>query len=108
VRSRGWPPQIIIQTGTFSRDSSGNVLIDVTLSNTGHVDAKATLITVAKIGSTNSVSAPMAPVDIGFFGEFTTLAFPPSVGASGTHTLLTIGGTYIGGSFKFTFRITLP
>jgi hypothetical protein len=113
--------RIIVGVTGLNRDSNGNVLINpAVLSNKGGLIAMATQITVAKIGSTNStMKDPAGPVDIapGDF-KFATLVFPPSVGASETHTLLTIGGIYVTqappgqqgklGCFNFTLRITLP
>jgi hypothetical protein len=101
-------PQITV-TRTLSRDAQNNVIVNVTLTNTGGTTAQATLVTVANIGSTAASVMPTDPVNISAGGSApVTLLFPPSVGPSGTNTTLTVGGTYVGGSFNFASRITLP
>lgn len=102
-------PPVIVVTETLSRDSQNNVVANVSLANTGSSTAQSSLITVARIGTISLTPLPSSPVDI-VAGSTTTLTltFPASVGSANTRTTLMVGGTYAGGSFNFTSRITLP
>jgi hypothetical protein len=101
---------VVTITGLF-RDASKNIGVFVTLQNTGGPQINGAVITIAKIGSTRPASGlPMTPVNLasGSATLGTPLVFPSSLGSPGTPALLTIGGTYAGGSFNYTFRVTLP
>jgi len=102
-------PGQLAATHALSRDAQNNVVVNVQLFNTGGTTVPTALITVAKIGSTNATSIPANPVDIPPGTSVQeTVVFPASVGTSGTHAVLKIDGTYVGGSFDFTSNVTLP
>ena len=82
----------------------------VTIANTGGSAATGVQITGAKIGSTLPVT--VLPVSLGTIGANTqgqvTITFPASAGGSGAASEISLSGTYGGGSFSSTTRITLP
>ena len=102
------PAQIVL-TENLSRDSQNNVVVNLTIANNGGTTARTTHLTAAEIGSTPALFIPQDPVDVPAGSSVSSvLLFPISAGSPGTHTTLSIGGLYIGGSFNFTSRITLP
>jgi len=103
-------PAKIIVTSVLSRDSNtGNIVVLVTLANAGGSLARNVELTVAKIGSTVPTELPISSGDIasGTLAQ-TKLQFPGSIGITGTNTILTLNGTYTGGTFTITDRIQLP
>jgi hypothetical protein len=102
------PPQLVI---TRSLGRLGNA-ISVTLmaSNSGGSTASNVKITAAKLG-TSALAFPFVPVGLGSIpagSEISTTLYFPNVGTSGSVTTITLSGTYDGGSFSSTARITLP
>jgi len=106
--SKATPPLLVVNQ-TLTRDAQGHVVANVVLANNGGSTAGNTLVTVARIGSGPAALIHSDPTNI-FAGSSASLklTFPASVGDSGRNTTLTVGGTYAGGSFHFTSRITLP
>jgi hypothetical protein len=103
------PPQVVV-TKTLTRDlATSDILVNVSVTNTGGTVAENTQITTAKIGFTNSTSIPLALGDIDP-GDTATgvLHFPPSTGIAGTPAALVISGTYKDGSFSGASKVTLP
>ena len=101
-------PKIVV-TRTLMRDSQNNVVVNIMLANTGTSTSRSTLITAAMIGTTAAAVIPKNAVDIAAGASVAAeVAFPGSVGSPGATAVLTIGGTYVGGSFNFTSRIILP
>jgi hypothetical protein len=104
-------PQLVI-TKSLSRIS--NVIsVIVTITNNGGTAANNVLLTVAKIGTTATTTTLPAIVGTGTIAggggtAQVTVSFPGSIGTTGTATTLTLDGTYTGGSFASTARITLP
>lgn len=106
------PPQIVV-TKTLVRTGSNQVVVSLNLSNTGGSDALNVRLTIGKIGPVPGIGTvsgtplPQGPFTVGKGGTVTTtLTF--ALGAPGTTTVLTIGGTYTGGSFNSAGRIILP
>jgi len=98
-----------VVTRSLSRDAQNEIVVNVLLTNTGGATAQNTLITIAKIGQTPATVVPLDPVNIAPGASVqTTVLFAPDVGAPGTVTTLTLGGSYVGGSFNFTSRVSLP
>ncbi len=103
-------PQLVV---TKSMSRNGIISVVVTITNTGSADGTNVQLTVAKIGSTATTTTLPATVGTGTISALggsaqTTVSFPGSVGASGAASTLTLGGTYTGGSFSSTARVTLP
>ena len=104
------PPQLVV-TRALSRDPNTNeVIVVATLANTGGGAATAVSLSTARIGSTATTTA--LPQAAGTIAAGTsapiTLRFPASVGTSGAASAVSLGGSYTGGSFISTARITLP
>jgi hypothetical protein len=98
----------LVVTKVLSR-SAGNVVVQLTISNTGGTAANNVKLTTVKVGTV--VAAPL-PQTIGTLGANSsaqvTVSVPGTVGTSGTASSLTAAGTYTGGSFSLSMRITLP
>jgi|SRR5579872_1598175 len=103
------PPQVVV-TKTLTRElATSDILVNISVTNTGGTVAENTQVTTARIGFTNSSSIPLLLGNIDP-GDTATgvLHFPPSTGIAGTPAALVIGGTYTGGSFNGTSKVTLP
>jgi hypothetical protein len=104
------PPNLII-TRTLSRDVNNDVLVNLTVSNTGGSPATNVQLTSAKIGTASTVTAlPQLLGDIagGGTASVTVRFAAASVGAPGTTAVLAYGGTYTGNTFGGSSRVTLP
>ncbi len=112
--------KLSMQVGTPSRDTNGNVIVPITLLNSGSHAAQSLSITAAKLKSAPTATAvPISFGDLpaGAKGS-TSLTFPKSVGHSGSSATLQVSGTYyyvdltVGIDkqyfFKFSSSITLP
>src|SRR4030095_13440960 len=99
-------PNLVVTT-TLSRTSASNVVAAVTIQNIGAVVANNVMVTTAKLGATNGTPLPQALGNIAPGASVnTTVNFNNSTpGASST---LVIGGTYTGGNFSSTRRVTIP
>ena len=110
VDSTGSPATLVL-TNTLSRDVNQNVLVTLTVANTGGSPATGLQLTSAKIGSavtTTSLPQSIPNVPAGGSQSITISFAAGSVGASGTKAVLSTSGTYAGGSFGGSGRITLP
>jgi hypothetical protein len=104
-------PATLVVTRTLARDVNTNeVVVTVTVANTGGSAATAVQLTSAKIGTTNTTTPlPAAIPDIPGGGSSSiVLRFPGSVGAPGSAVVLAVSGTYSGGAFGGSFRSVLP
>jgi hypothetical protein len=103
-------PQLVV---TKSLSRSGVISVVVTITNNGGSPANNVQLTVAKIGSSATTTTLPATVGTGTIAggggtAQVTVSFPGTVGTAGAAATLTLGGTYTGGSFASTARITLP
>jgi hypothetical protein len=98
----------LVTTSVFTR-SGGNVVVQLTIANTGGTAAANVSLTSVKVGA--DAGAPL-PQNIGTIAPGVsaqaTVTVPGSVGASGVASSLTLSGTYTGGTFSSSARITLP
>jgi len=89
--------------------SGGNVVVQLTIANTGGTAAANVVLTSVKVGAD---SATPLPQSIGAIGAGASsqaaVTVPGSVGVSGAASSLTITGTYTGGTFSSSARIMLP
>ena len=95
---------------TLSRDASTNIIATVVVPNNGSQTAENVSITSAKIGSVAGVVSPTAIASIPAESTATfRIQFPAaSLGASGSPNVLSLSGTYTGGTFNNAGRIVLP
>jgi hypothetical protein len=81
----------------------------VTVKNNGTGTAQSVQITAATLGSAASSTLPVSLGDIQpGVSAIAPVAFPSSAGTPGALVLERYTGTYTGGSFGGTFRVTLP
>ncbi len=101
-------PANLVVTKALTR-SSGNVVVQVTITNTGGTATGNVTLSALKVGA--DVATPL-PVSVGTIAAgasaIVTETVPGSVGASGAASSLTLSGTYNGGTFGSSARITLP
>jgi hypothetical protein len=101
-------PANLVVTKVLTR-SGGNVNVQLTIANTGGTDAANVVLTSVKVGSDTAVPLPQSLGTIAAGASVqTTVSVPASVGASGAGSSLTLSGTYTGGTFSSSARITLP
>jgi hypothetical protein len=101
-------PANLVVTKVLSR-SGGNVLVTLTITNTGGTAATNAMLTSVKVGTASATPLPHALGTIAAGASaFATVTIPGSVGAAGAASSLTIGGTYTGATFNSSARIALP
>jgi hypothetical protein len=105
----GGSPANLVVTRTLARDGSGQVVATLTIANTGGTAAQNVTLSVAKIGTFSGSPLPQSLGTIAPGSSVpTTVTFPSTVGASGAPGSLTLSGSYTGGTFGSSARITLP
>ena len=100
----------LVTTRTLSRDVNNDVIVNITIANTGSNPATAVRITSAKIGTAVGTPLPQALPNIpagGSVGAVVRFA-AASVGAPSSAAVFSLSGTYSGGSFGGSSRVTLP
>ena len=100
----------LVITKTLTRDSStGNIVVQLTIANTGNAPANNVVLTKVQILNVNGSPLPTTIARIPANGvQSLILNFPGTMGGSGTPSLLSLGGTYSGGTISYTSRIVLP
>jgi uncharacterized repeat protein (TIGR01451 family) len=102
-------PVKIITTSVLNRTVGNDLSVHLTFANIGGTAAANVVLTGVKIGSTLGTSLPQIIGAIASNGSTTaSVTIPGSAGAAGSPNLLTVTGTYSGGTFSATTRITLP
>jgi hypothetical protein len=101
-------PASLVVTRLLSR-SAGNVVVQVTIANTGGSEADNVVLSTVKVGADSATPLPQTIGTIAAGGSATTtVTVPGTVGASGAASTISISGTYNGGTFSASGRITLP
>ena len=102
-------PANLVVTKKLARVTN-QIIVVVTIANTGATAAANVQLTTAKIGTTASTTGLPQALGTIAGGEIAqvTLSFPGSAGASGATSTITLSGTYTGSSFSSTARVTLP
>ncbi len=87
----------------------GYVVVRLTIADTGLTAANNVTLTSVKVGSVSGTppSQSLGTIGSGAIAQ-ATVQVPGSVGASGTASSITGTGTYTGGTFSFSMRITFP
>lgn len=100
-----------LASATLSKNSTtGAYTANINLKNTGYLAAPHVTITKATLGLANTNSAlplSMGSISAGTSGS-ASLIFPNSAGASGTVVSLKVSGTFTGGKFSGSLKVTLP
>jgi hypothetical protein len=106
--SGGGTPASLVVTRTLARIAD-QVVVTLTIANNGGTAAQNVTLTAAKIGATSGTPVPQALGTIAAGGSVQAVVnVPGTVGAPGTANTLTVSGTYTGGTFGSSGRITLP
>jgi subtilisin-like proprotein convertase family protein len=98
----------LVVTSTLSCVNPTTVKATYQISNIGTADANNVMLTMAQLGTVTGTPLPQAVGNIPAFGSsgFFDVFFSPSP-APGASTLK-LGGTYTGGTFSNTKRVTVP
>jgi hypothetical protein len=101
-------PASLVVTKTMAR-VAGQVVVTLTIANNGGTAAQNVTLTAAKIGTTSGAPLPQSLGTIAAGASAQAVVnFPGTVGAPGAAGSLTVSGTYTGGTFGSSARITLP
>lgn len=112
--SAGKPFKIRLTTlklskASLSRDSSGHILASITLSNTGYNTAANVSITKATLNTASATTLPVSADSIAAASSgAASLTFPGSAGSSNQIVSLKVSGTFAGGAFSGSLKVTLP
>jgi uncharacterized repeat protein (TIGR03803 family) len=105
--------QIHLQIHSIARDGNNNVVVTLTITNTGGATASNLAVTLATLTDSTkqkfntSSSLPMSLGTLSAGGSVSATLVFPSTAASGSG-LLQVRGSYGGGSFGGSFRVTVP
>ncbi len=98
----------LVVTKVLSR-TGGNVVVQLTISNTGGTTANNVTLTSVKVGGVSALTLPRNLGPIGASASAQAIvSVPGTVGGAGVASSLTAAGTYTGGTFSVSMRITLP
>jgi len=101
-------PASLVVTRTLAR-IDGQVVVALTIANNGGTAAENVIVTAAKIGTTSGAPVPQSLGTLAAGASVQTVVnFTGSVGVAGSGSTLTVSGTYTGGTFGGSSRITLP
>jgi hypothetical protein len=101
-------PANLVITKVLTR-SGGNVVVQLTIANTGGTAAANVVLGSVKVGADTATPLPQNIGAIAAGGSATAAAsVPGSVGASGAASSLVLSGSFTGGTFSSSARITLP
>ena len=100
----------LVTTSSLARHPDGSYVATVVVTNRRHQGHVQNLqLTGATLGAASGTGLPVGIGNIGPNGQATvTVAFPASAGAPGTNGVEKLTGTYTGGTFGGSYRITLP
>jgi immunoglobulin I-set domain protein len=109
--SGGGTPANLVVTYVLTRDpSTQNVVVAITVANSGGTDAGSVQINAATIGGTSTTaSLPIMLGTVAAGGQgATTVQFPGTVGTTGSRAVLSIAGGSTAGAFGANGRVVLP
>jgi hypothetical protein len=101
-------PANLVVTRVLNRIGNA-IYTTINIANSGGTDASNVQVTAAKIGSTvttTTLPAVIGTIPAGNAGTVTLQFLNP--GASGAASTFSLNGSYTGGSFGGTLRVTLP
>ena len=101
-------PASLVVTRVMTR-SGGNILVQLTLANNGGTAAANVVVTAMSLGGMTATPLPKAVGTIAAGASAqVTLTVPGTAGASGAASALSVTGSYSGGTFSSSSRVTLP
>jgi endonuclease G len=99
-------PNVVVTT-TLTRQNATTVVANISIQNIGPVTANNVVMNNAKLGATNGTPLPQSAGNLLPGATFTTTVnFTNST--PGASSNLVVGGTYTGGTFSTTKRVTIP
>ena len=102
-------PVTLLTTSTLTGSAAGGYLLTVTVTNSGTGYAQNVTLTGASVGGTTAFNLPVALGNLNPGAVASTvLTIPASAGADGARAVATTTGTYTGGTFGGSLRVTLP
>lgn len=110
VNSAPKPGVNLIVTSLLRRDgTTGEAIVVVTVANTGGTAAAGVKLTSVKIGTATGTPGTIQLGAIAAGGQASAeVRIPSAAGAPGSPGVLTISGTYTGGTFNSATRVVLP
>jgi hypothetical protein len=101
-------PANLIVTRLVTR-SGNNIIVQLTLANTGGAPATNVTLTAVKVGATTATPLPLSIGTIPAGATASTIVtVPGTAGAPGAASSITVSGTFAGATFGSSARITLP
>jgi Fungalysin metallopeptidase (M36) len=97
----------LVVTSSTSRANATTVVTAITVQNIGALPANDVVVTTARLGSTNGTPLPQSLGSLAP-GALTSTIVTFNNSTPGVISTLTVGGTYTGGTFTATKRITIP
>ena len=102
-------PVTLLTTSTLTGSASGGYLLTISVSNTGTGYAQNVTLNSASVGGAAALNLPVALGNLNPSAVASTvLTIPASAGADGARAVATYTGTYTGGNFGGSLRVTLP
>jgi hypothetical protein len=102
-------PVNLLTSYVFNRDANNNYVATVVVANSGSSTAQNVTIGSARLGGVSGTVAPASVASIGPASTATfTILYPAGSIPNTPVQVLTISGTYTGGSFSSGGRVTLP
>lgn len=102
-------PQVVVSKTLTRNTTTNEVVVELKIANTAGGMAQNVQLTVARINTTAGTPLPQVLGGLAVSGSANaTVRFPGTIGGAGVAAILTIGGTYAGGSFNTAARVTLP
>jgi hypothetical protein len=99
----------LMTSSSWAKNGDGSFTGTVTITNTGTGTAQNVVLTGATVGSANATPTPQALISIAPGGyAITTVSVPASAGTSGSRVVEKVAGTYTGGTFGESVRLSLP
>lgn len=99
-----------LSSATLTKNSDGSYTAKLTLGNIGYETAPNVSVTSSTLGVASTGTA--LPVSVGSIGAagnaVATLTYPASAGATGAKVTLKVSGTFSGGKFSGSLKVTLP
>jgi CSLREA domain-containing protein len=97
----------LVVTSSLSRADASTVIGAITVQNIGSVAANDVTLTTAKLGATNGTPLPQGLGNLAP-GELAGVTVNFVNSTPGAPSTLTAGGTYAGGTFSSSKRVTIP
>jgi hypothetical protein len=102
------PAAIEVRPALARDPSNGDVVVALTLSNTGNATASGVALSSVTLNGIAAAALPAVPNIAGGASFTVQVRFPGSAAAPGTAGVLRVSGGFSGGSFTSSLRVTVP